>query len=488
MKNRKPYLFRGRLFCLWGGEGLTVIFKVFPSVKLYLPSLLFLFVFSSNVNAGLVEAHFSVKPILLEDYLKSSLPVNALWSFSAIDLDTGRQIINTGNARDISLIPGSLVKLFIMAAILDMNTKMGISMDTIIAADGELSNGKLKGNLYIKGSGNAFLSEKDMEKAVEEILFRGIQKISGDIIVDDSLFDTREWKARWNGPAYAPPDALGLDLHTVSVTVDNTSSKVTIRPPNETVRISFNPSGKPNIRQIDDFAYEISGKISDLPFIRKRFPLKDPAVYAGWTLRTILRKRGINHDGVIRRGKMPANAIEIYSIRSKAPSDIIKDTNINSINVVAENLLLLLGAKRFGPPGSIKKGILALREFLNNIGLPSREMVFTDGSGLSPDNRITSEYIAVFLKKVSEKPWFSTFYESLPRAGMEGTFNDIGYRNEHIRAKTGRLNNVYCLAGYVDRSNGSRIAFSYMVNVSGADAMEIINTTGINVLRHLSGD
>ena len=153
--------------------------------------------------------------ILLKDSVESSLPVNAKWSFSAIDIETGKDLIDAGNARDISLMPGSLVKLFVTAAILDIGAKEKIGLDTIIAHDGKISKEELQGNLYLKGSGNAFLSEIELKKAVEEILSKDISKISGDIIVDDTFFDTRGWESRYSGPAYSTPSALGLDMHTV---------------------------------------------------------------------------------------------------------------------------------------------------------------------------------------------------------------------------------------------------------------------------------
>ena len=407
--------------------------------------------------------------ILLKDSVESSLPVNAKWSFSAIDIETGKDLIDAGNARDISLMPGSLVKLFVTAAILDIGAKEKIGLDTIIAHDGKISKEELQGNLYLKGSGNAFLSEIELKKAVEEILSKDISKISGDIIVDDTFFDTRGWESRYSGPAYSTPSALGLDMHTVSITVSGKPLNIKIEPPNEAIRVSFNPDVKPGIRQIDDLTYEVSGTTSDSTIMRKRFPLKNPGLYAGGTLLTLLKESGVTIKGVVRKGELPPRMTEIFRIKSKDLSEIVKDTNNNSLNVVAENLLLLLGAKRFGLPGTVEKGVMAVREFLSYLGLPSDGIAFTDGSGLSPDNRIASKHIVSFLRIASEKPWFKTFYESLPRVGMDGTLKGVGYENGRIRAKTGQTPDIYCLAGYLERNDGRKIAFSYMVNVPGAE-------------------
>jgi D-alanyl-D-alanine carboxypeptidase/D-alanyl-D-alanine-endopeptidase (penicillin-binding protein 4) len=361
------------------------------------------------------------------------------------------------------------MKLFIMAAVLDMDSKEKIQMNTIVACDGLISEGKLRGSLYLKGSGNAFLSERDMESAAEEIFSRGIKEITGNIIADDSLFDIKGWNSYYQGPAYASPGSLGMDLHTINVF--GRPPNIKVEPVNDDVKVSFVPDRKPSIRQIDDLTYEVRGEISDSGFLKKRFALQDPATYSALTFKTLLREKGINVKGTVRRGETPPHAAEIFSIKAKDLREIVKDTNNNSLNVIAENLLLLIGAKRFGAPGTIQKGIKAVYEFMSEIDLPPGEVSLADGSGLSHDNRITTEQMVGFLKKVSEKPWFKTFYESLPRAGIDGTLKDIGYKNEHVRAKTGQLKDVYCVAGYVERKNGGKIAFSYMVNVPGAELL-----------------
>ena len=448
----------------------------------HLITLLLMVILSSYSYAVIVDSAY------IEESLNASLPVNASWSLSAVDLNTGKKLISAGNAKGKVLSPGSLVKLFVLAAVADMDYKNRITLDTVIATDGVISGSQLAGNLYMKGFGNAVLSENDLRTAVEEIHLRGIRNILGDIIADDTFFDTRTWKSQCTGASYAPPGALGLDLHTVSVTVFSTALKFKTDPQNEAVRIIYSPENPLNIRKIDDLTYEVSGKMRSGDVLRKRFFLADPALYAAGTLKTLLEEKGINHSGTVRKGRMPEEATEIYRIRSKPLSEIMKITNTNSLNVFAENLLLMLGARRYGPPGTVRKGIMALEEFLNSIGLSSRGMTFADGSGLSSDNRISSEYMVAFLKRVSEKRWFKIFYESFPVAGMDGTVRDIGYRNENIRVKTGQLSNAYCMAGYIKSQDGQRIAFSYMVNVAGADMLKETEHTGVSVLRYLYGD
>ena len=87
--------------------------------------------------------------------------------------------------------------------------------------------------------------------------------------------------------------------------------------------------------------------------------------------------------------------------------------------------------------------------------------------------------------RVARKPWFPALRDSLPRAGMDGTLKDIGYRNDQFRAKTGRLENVFALAGFGKDAKGREIAFAYVVNVPGGAALNL-EQSGAEVMRFLA--
>ena len=280
---------------------MTARLKALPVSCLIIFFTLF-YILPATLSASSIETSISVKSIILKDSIQTTLPANAKWSFSAIDNDNHKKIVDEGNAKDIPLTPGSIVKLFVTAAVLDLNEKERISLDTIISYDGNIRGKKLIGNLYLKGSGNAFLSADDLNKAVHALLSKGITSISGEIIIDDSLFAVEELRTGYQGPAYSTPSQLGLDMHTVSITVSGRHNEARLNPPNDSVRINFNPDGKPDIRQIDDLTYEVSGKFSDQNMIRKRFPLKNPSIYAALTFKTLLKEKGIRLEGIIKTG------------------------------------------------------------------------------------------------------------------------------------------------------------------------------------------
>jgi D-alanyl-D-alanine carboxypeptidase/D-alanyl-D-alanine-endopeptidase (penicillin-binding protein 4) len=445
-----------------------------------------------------VGVSFSVQAVQIQDTIKSRLSAKAEWSFVAEEVESVKRVVEAGTVGNATLAPGSLMKLFVTGAVLEKNLKEPIDFSTVVAMDGNVSKGMLSGDVTIKGAGNAFLSVKDLLEAVKKIQSLGVQEIAGDIVIDDSLFDARNWKSRYTGPAYGVPSALGLDMHTVSVTAEAKSQRVIIDPPNDSVKVSFNPSGKPGIRQIDDLTYEVTGVTLDAPTVHNRFSLADPGLYAGGTFLTLLRESGIKVAGVVKRKVAPSPPIgslggrgagkgqirEIARIGSRDINRVISDTNRHSLNVVADNLLFLLGAKTYGAPGTREKGIQTVTKFVTDMGVPLKGMIIDDGSGVSERNRVSAEQMVMLLRAVARRPWFTTFSDSLSRPGIDGRLKDFGYKSERIRAKSGQLRDAYCLAGYVDRVDGKRLAFAYMVSGSGSDIQAASNAAA-EVLKYL---
>jgi D-alanyl-D-alanine carboxypeptidase len=144
--------------------------------------------------------------------------------------------------------------------------------------------------------------------------------------------------------------------------------------------------------------------------------------------------------------------------------DILHDMNVHSRNATAQNLANSLGEQRYGSPGTRAKGNRAVCSFLNSLDLPDNEAKIADGCGLTRDNRITVRFIADYLYQVSKKPWYNSFRETLPRPGMEGTVKRIGYTDQRFRVKTGRLNDVFALAGYGVNAAGREFSFAFIVN------------------------
>lgn len=433
---------------------------------------------------------------VLQSRLTELLPCNARWAQVSIDLQTGREVAITGSAVKEPLLPASLVKLFITGAVLDYKERYGNpEMRTRVLHDGTIRNGTLDGNLYLVGRGNALLSADDLRKAARNLARQGIQKITGNIIADDTFFETKGLERSRTGPGHTPAGALGLDLHTVAVIVTPTEPgkppQVTVEPPADAVRLAVEArtvaKAANNIKvvQLDDTSYGVIGNIAaDSGPLKWRFSIHDSALYAAGVLNTSLNQIGVKVKGNAQKGKIPEGAKLLAEIEGPELQKLLHDMNVNSLNVVADNLLLLLGAQKYGVPRTREKGLKAVNDFLSTLGLPVGEATIADGSGLREENRVTASFVARYLYGISKKKWFEEFRNTLPRAGLDGTLREIGYRNENFRVKSGRLENTFALAGYGVDGKGRENAFAYIVNVPGAAVMNL-ERSGAEVMRYL---
>lgn len=409
-------------------------------------------------------------------YLESSLPENAKWSFTIGVPGKGERLSEQRFKQD-GLSPASLVKLYVTALALDINHQERVSLDTIISIDGKVKTGELHGNLYVKGTGNAFLSMDDFSRAMNSLKERGISSVRGDVVADDSYFDGRRQSLYGDGPAYAAPGALGLDLHTVFVSVDGRSKTSTVLPENESALLEYS-SGIKSVRKISDTSYLLPHR-SD----RKRFGLNHPALYTSGALKEYLKANDITVNGNAIVGITPSEATIVAVIPSKDLKEIVKEINSYSINVMSENLLLHAGALKYGPPGTMDKGFLAIEEFLSKKGIAHAELLIADGSGLSHDNRLTSESVFELLNIARNEPWFGTFFSSLAMPGESGTLKHHKSM-ERVHVKTGQTERVFSLAGYMDCEKSDMLAFCLVVNVDGAD---LLNQTTDSLLEIIVG-
>jgi D-alanyl-D-alanine carboxypeptidase/D-alanyl-D-alanine-endopeptidase (penicillin-binding protein 4) len=431
----------------------------------------------------------------LSQRLMLQLPPDAQWGLTVADAKSGKELLHAGDT-GIPLVPASLVKLLTAGAALETEEDgQPVTMATEILYDGRLSEGTLYGNIYLRGNGNCLLTTDDLRKAARLVKAKGIGMVKGRIVADVTRFDIRGLERSRVGAGYAPPGALGLDLHTLSVTAEpadpDTPPRVKVEPPNAKVRFASaartvrGSSRSIEMNQIDDAAYRLSGDIvADSQPVKWRFPLTDPARYAAQSFSTILNEAGIRVEGEAGTGKTPDNATFLGKIPGPAMERYVSEMNMNSLNVAADNLLLSLGGAAEGFPATKEKGLNVLKKHLARHGISDDEVQLADGSGLLPGNRLSSRALTRYLSSVAHRPWFPAFLASLPQAGVEGTMKKFGYRNQKFRVKTGRLENGYGLAGYGVDGKGREIAFTYIVNHPAAAKMNL-EQSGIEVMKYL---
>jgi D-alanyl-D-alanine carboxypeptidase/D-alanyl-D-alanine-endopeptidase (penicillin-binding protein 4) len=189
-------------------------------------------------------------------------------------------------------------------------------------------------------------------------------------------------------------------------------------------------------------------------------------------LTDLLRARGVVVNGAATSGPAPAEATDVASISSPPLREILVQMLRESDNQTAELLTKELGRVR-GGAGSTDAGIEAVAAIAAELGLPMTGAVVADGSGLAVENRVTCNLVQTLLDQTGSDGLIAA---GLPVAGQTGTL-DVRFLNTpvvgRLRAKTGTLNQVTALAGFVDTLQGASLTFSYLVNLPEPDRVSV---------------
>jgi len=451
-------------------------------------------IFFTFVNSfAIAEENKGVNINLLKSKITGILKTPGI-SFS----DTGVSIISikTGDVlyesnSNKALLPASNLKLVTSSASLTL-LKPEYTFKTMIYSDNKISANKIDGNIYIKGMGDPDFNVKRLWDMVKTIKHKGIKEIAGNVIADDSFFDSLEtgngWKLNGYGSSsYAARiSALSLNYNVADVWVSpalnqNEKAIVSVEPESDFFEIInktstggryskllisrvLNSAGKNIITVSGNIPYGANPELNSVN-------LDNPSLHTGYVLKNLLEKEGISVKGQVKRGLLASqNVVILAETESKPLSSIVYDFNKHSINIIGEILLKYLGAKFRGVPGTSKKGIdVVKQDFLEKeVKVSTENLNMVDGSGLSPLNRITTNHFVQILKYMYEHfDLQSDFLSSLPVAGADGTLkrrtrNTDGERK--IRAKTGFINQASSLSGYVMTKNNQPIVFSILSN------------------------
>jgi D-alanyl-D-alanine carboxypeptidase/D-alanyl-D-alanine-endopeptidase (penicillin-binding protein 4) len=194
----------------------------------------------------------------------------------------------------------------------------------------------------------------------------------------------------------------------------------------------------------------------------------DPGLYAGEVFKMQLEANGISVAGDVRRAACDPYGHELMRFKGRPLADIVRLFMKYSNNSVAETLVKAMGAEGSSAPGSWKTGLEAMRRQLLALGLDGDAMHFVDGSGLSPENKLTPRVLVEALSLADASFELGPeFVASLPLAARDGTLKKRAYGSiGRVRAKTGLLSDarVTSLSGFAQLSDGERVAFAILVN------------------------
>ncbi|MEG8947404.1 D-alanyl-D-alanine carboxypeptidase/D-alanyl-D-alanine endopeptidase [Rosettibacter firmus] len=431
----------------------------------------------------------------LEDSFNDPALSNAFCGAFVRSLKTG-EVIYKKNA-DKLFIPASNIKLFTTVAALILLGPDYV-YETNLFANGTIKNGVLQGDLIIQGTGDPTISNryypgsevKIFEDWADSLLAKGILKIDGDIIGDDSGFENGGLGKGWliDNESYwfsAPSGALCFNDNSIEIIVkpgqQNFPASVELNPNTQYVNIiggviTVDNSEEQLIkcnRLRGTNLISVTGKIkkNSKPII-ENISISNPTMYFLTVFKEVLERKGIIVTGKLtsignsERMIIYQNLIPLLTHQSVPLKTIIKELNKNSNNFYAEQILKTIGYEIYGY-GTTENGIKASKDLFKQIGIDPDNLVMVDGSGLSQLNLITPRQVVNLLSYIYKSNIFNYIYDSLPIAGVDGTLSQRMNKTtceNNVRAKPGFNLNSSALSGYVKTISGELLAFSIMIN------------------------
>lgn len=419
------------------------------------------------------------------------------------DVQTGETLYTRDAER--MLIPASNMKLLVTAASLhrlgaDYRFRTRVWMRGTLMPDGTL-----QGDLILQGLGDATLEMNGLESLAQQVRQAGIVRVQGYLMYDDSWLDAERYGFGWGSGdepfgyqaqmsalcaernavrLYAKPAArvgepaqLRLEPDTNYVMLVNRTRTVPRDTPDTDVSAT-------RTRARNEITIEGTLPQNGAEVFVGRYAVENPPHYAAHLFRQALQAAGISVEkGIVPRlDPSPYPAIrEIAGMRLVAEHlspplrEVVALINKPSDNLITEITLKTLGKEVRGA-GTTATGVQVLREFLQSAGLEMGAVHIVDGSGLSRINGVSAENFVRLLVYMHRSPHAEAFRESLPVYGVDGTLRNR-LRGTPVQGngftKTGSLNRVSSLSGYLRTRSGRWLAFSIVMNAynaSGTDA------------------
>jgi len=410
-------------------------------------------------------------------------------SFSAfvqqVDAEEPLLIFNAQVPRN----PASVIKLLTTFAALEM---LGPTYQwrTEAYADGKMQGGTLAGDLLLKGYGDPYLVTERLWLLQRELRNRGLRIIDGDLVIDNSWFAREELDpGAFDGQPYraynALPDALLVNFQSVNYTFrpDGARGRVEILsdPVLANVEIRNNMrlfnggcnSSKSGISMVVGsaasrprvtFSGALASRCSEYQLLRS---VLDAPSFAYGAFRSLWEEQGGQLTGGLREGQVPDGKSPLLTFQSPPLAELIRFVNKFSNNVMTRQIFLTMGAEKFGPPGTLDKGRQAMKFALAERGLDFPELKAGNGAGLARETRISAASLGHLLLAAHASPFQPEFQASFSLAGLDGTtrkrfLTDPAAGDMHL--KTGSLNGVTSIAGYVHSKSGAEYVAVVIVN------------------------
>lgn len=448
-------------------------------------------------------------PQPVKQFLKADYMQGATFTLAVQEVNSGEFLYQFDEKREV--IPASVLKTVTTATALELLGEK-YTYPTSLEYDGEIKEGVLHGNLYIKGSGDPTLGSEHfapdrssftpgqntfIPQWIAALKKAGIHTITGTVIADESVFDTEGIGSKWvteDLGSYYGAGSYGIsvfdNLYKLNLSVGTVGSKPVIT------------GSSPDVSYLNFHNYLVTAPVSTdsayiigFPFSNERFlygavpanreqvilkgDIPDPAFFLADYLTKKLNKEGITVQGEPTCIRLRQEAglwdlgkrQELITTHSPALKEIIKVTNVVSHNLYADALFKTIGLTYQSVSGEVLssygRGVKATTSFWKEKGLDISSLWMYDGSGLAPANKVSASFInemLIYMATQSSAP--DVFIQSLPQAGIDGSVRNF-LRGTPLqgkaRIKSGGMSRVRCYAGYIT-IGGKQYAVSLFVN------------------------
>lgn len=414
----------------------------------------------------------------LQDALKDKGLEGAIAAVHVVDLESGQELF--AHQADEPVNPASNMKLLTAAAALHVLGPDHTLQTKLIAKS--VSDGVVH-NLTLQGHGEPLLQYRHLVAWALTLKRQGITRVQGPIAIDDTAHQGDALppgfeQKREDSSYRAPISAMTVNFNGVSLMISPGASqgqpaKIEVFPPNTYVQIKNETStvagdavrvGVSLKADASHTTFVVKGKVGAAAAKDTwRMRIEDPTQFVGQTFTQALADVGVECSGCkIIKAAAPQSGVTLVSHQSEPLSYALLAMNKWSNNIIAELVLRNLGAADKGP-GSSQAGLTKIDAVVKSMGVNTKGMKLHNGSGLYDGNLLTARQLTSLLLAMHKHPYSAEFKASLPIAGMDGTLqnrlNDPATRG-NLRAKTGTLNEVTSLSGYMHNKKGRAVAFS----------------------------
>lgn len=446
-----------------------------------------------------VTVAHAVLPTNLQEALnKAQLPADSV-AVVVQPVDGGGPIISHNAAKAMN--PASVMKLVTTYAALEALTP-AYRWKTEVYRNGTLNQGVLDGDLIIKGYGDPALNITEFWRLLQQVQQQGIRQVKGNLILDLSVYapevsqrpvlDDEPWRA-YN----ANPSALLLNGRNTSFrfSVANAGNKPAVQisqefelPQIRVINTMQTRKGACNdwrgdlhysiTPQADGVTVAFSGTLPDQCDERYlELSVVSDTQYVFFSFKKLWAQLGGQFNGqLVLAPATDANTL-VTTWLSPPLDSVVRDINKWSNNVMARQLLLTIALEAGFTPADEAGAVLALKQVLRQRGLQFSELVLENGSGLSRIERVSAEHLAQLLVTAYQRPVMPVLMASMPILGLDGTTKKRlaeGSGKGMAYLKTGSLEGVSSIAGYVQDMAGKRYVLVVIANHARASAVRAV--------------